>query len=96
MFSKVHLMPKKRRKLNKELESEISNATKKVELITAKINDIYDEDTQTEYRVAFEPIRNTFLLLVGLYDTEGFTPTTDGLNFQYKELLDKFEAEYEI
>ena len=32
-------MPKKRRKLSRELESKISRAEKKVELITAQINE---------------------------------------------------------
>ena len=89
-------MARKRRKLNKDLELEISKATKKVELITAQINDIYDEETQTEYRVAFDDVRNTFLLLVGLYDSEGFTNNTDGLIDKYKTLLETFEQEYEI
>ena len=45
-------MPKKRRKLSKELELEMSIALKKVELILAKINDIRDDDIQGEYRLA--------------------------------------------
>ena len=61
------IMAKKRRKLSKELEGEISKACKKVELITAIINDIQEEDIQTEYRTAFDPVRNTYLLLTTLY-----------------------------
>ena len=89
-------MPKKRRKLSKDLELEISKATKKVELISAIINDIQEEDTQTEYRDAFLPAKNSFLLLVGLYETEGFTDITKNLIIQYKEQLIEFESEYEI
>ncbi len=89
-------MPKKRRKLNLELESEISQAFKKVELITAQINDIQEDDILSEYRLAFDPVRNTFLLLKTLYDSEGFTPQTEQLLATYKSLLMKFEAEYEI
>ena len=89
-------MPKKRRKLNKELESEISSAAKKVELISAQINDIQEEEIQGEYRTAFDPIRNAYVLLATLYKSEGFTPQTESLNLSYKGLLEKFEQEYEI
>ncbi|WP_320667758.1 hypothetical protein [Prochlorococcus sp. MIT 1307] len=89
-------MARKRRKLNKEMELDISLATKKVELITAQINDIQEEETLSEYSLAFDPIKNTFLLLVGLYDTEGFTDKTKELLNQYKKLLVSFEEEYEI
>ncbi len=89
-------MAKKRRKLSKDLELEISKAIKKVELISAIINDIQEEDTQSEYREAFLPAKNSFLLLVGLYDTEGFTETTQNLIIKYKEQLATFESEYEI
>ena len=89
-------MPKKRRKLSKELESEISKASKKVELITAIINDIQAEDIQSEFRTAFESVRNTYLLLTTLYDSRGLTEETEGLLSSYKELLETFENEYEI
>ena len=89
-------MPRKRRKLNKELELEISTAFKKVELITAKINDIYDDDTQSEYRTAFDSVKGTFLLLATLYESEGFTDQTNQLLLQYQSFLTKFEEEYEI
>ena len=89
-------MAKKRRKLSKELEADIAQAAKKVELITAQINDIQEEDIQTEYRIAFDPIRNSYLLLATLYKTEGLTNQTEELNKAYKSLLIKFEEEYEI
>ena len=46
-------MPKKRRKLNKEMEAEMAAAKRKIELVTALINDIRDEDIQGEYLAAF-------------------------------------------
>jgi hypothetical protein len=42
----VGAMAKKRRKLSKPMEAEISAAQKKVELISAKIRDIREEDIQ--------------------------------------------------
>ena len=89
-------MPRKRRKLNRDLELEISKASQKVELITAQINDILEEDIQSEYRLAFDNVRNTFLLLSTLYTTEGFTSQTENLLKDYKTLLASFEDEYEI
>ena len=89
-------MPKKRRKLSRDLELEISKAAKKVELITAKINDIQEDEILNEYRLAFEPVRNTYLLLSTLYTTEGLTPQTQELHENYKVLLNIFEDEYEI
>ena len=89
-------MPRKRRKLSRDLELEISKASQKVELITAQINDILEEDIQSEYRLAFDNVRNTFLLLSTLYTTEGFTSQTENLLKDYKTLLASFEDEYEI
>ena len=89
-------MPKKRRKLSKELELLIAQAAKKVELITAQINDIQEDDIQSEYRTAFDPVRNTYLLLATLYKTEGLTDQTKELSTNYELLLRHFENEYEI
>ncbi len=89
-------MAKKRRKLNKELELEISLASKKVELISAKINDIQEEDILAEYNAAFEPVKNTYLLLAALYDTEGYTNQTSDLILNYYKFLKEFEEGYEI
>ena len=89
-------MPKKRRKLSKELEAEISKASKKVELISAIINDIQEEDIQKEFQTAFDPVKNTYLLLTTLYDSRGITDETQQLSETYKNLLSKFEGEYEI
>ncbi len=89
-------MPRKRRKLNKELENQIAVSTKKVELVIAKINDIADDDIQLEYRAAFDPAKNTLLLLTSLYTTEGFTEQTQSLMSKFTELIHNFENEYEI
>ena len=89
-------MPRKRRKLSRALELEISKARQKVELITAQINDIQEDDIQSEYRSAFDPIRNTYLLLNSLYTSEGLTSQTEQLIKDNKNLLATFESEYEI
>ena len=89
-------MPKKRRKLNKEFESKISAASRKVELMLAKINDIYDEDIQGEYRVAFDPIRALSGLLVKLYKDVGYNEEIQAFYDQYTRLLSAFQEEYEI
>ena len=52
-------MAKRRRKLSKEYEKLISISNKDIELILAKINDIYDDDIRGEYAIAFAPIKNT-------------------------------------
>jgi len=89
-------MPKKRRKLNRDLENMIASAFKKVELINAQINDIQEETIQSEYRSAFDPVAFTYVSLKTLYDKYGFTPETEDLSKQYGEKLAKFEQEYEI
>ena len=89
-------MPRKRRKLSREMELEISQATKKVELITAQIYDIQEEDIQSEYLTAFDSVKNTYLLLSELYTREGFTDQTQELLSLYKKFLTTFEEEYEI
>ena len=89
-------MPRKRRKLSKELEQSIAKATKTVELVTAKINDIYDDDIQMEYRTAFQPVKSTLLLLTALYTSDGLTEQTELLLPKFNELLHEFENEYEL
>ena len=49
LIEPVEGMPKKRRKLNKEMEAEMAAAKRKIELVGALINDIRDEDIQGEY-----------------------------------------------
>ena len=89
-------MPRKRRKLNKEMEADIAAAKRKVELVTALINDIRDEDIQAEYLDAFAQIRAAVLHLAATYITDGFCEETEGLLALYKGLIDQFEADYEL
>ena len=65
-------MPKKRRKLNKEMEADMAAAKRKIELISALINDIRDEDIQGEYLEAFGQVRSAVVNLVAKYTTDGF------------------------
>ena len=55
-------MAKRRRKLSPELEKKISLAKKQIELITAIIHDINDDDIQEEYKSAFLPVMAAFFL----------------------------------
>ena len=48
----MYSMAKKRRKLSPELEKNISLAKKQIELITAIIHDIEEEDIQEEYKLS--------------------------------------------
>lgn len=89
-------MPRKRRKLNKEMEADIAAAKRKVELITALINDIRDEDIQGEYLDAFAQIRSAVMLLAATYTTDGFCEETETTLSLYKGLIETFEEEYEL
>ena len=89
-------MPKKRRKLNKEMEADMAAAKRKIELISALINDIRDEDIQGEYLEAFGQVRSAVVNLVAKYTTDGFCEETEGLLALYKGLIDQFEAYYEL
>ena len=44
---RVLQVPKKRRKLNKEFEEQIENVKRYIELVTAKINDIDEEERES-------------------------------------------------
>ena len=89
-------MPKKRRKLNKEMEADMAAANRKIELISALINDIRDEDIQGEYLEAFGQVRSAVVNLVAKYTTDGFCEETEGLLALYRGLIDQFEADYEL
>ena len=89
-------MLKRRRKLSKELEHQIKLAIKRVEFITAIINDIVEEDIQAEYSLAFEPIKTQLIILSAEYDTNGLTPISEKAFADYKLLLTSFESEYEL
>ena len=89
-------MPKKRRKLNKEMEADMATAKRKIELISALINDIRDEEIQGEYLEAFGQVRSAVVNLVAKYTTDGFCEETKGLLALYEGLIDQFEADYEL
>ena len=89
-------MPKKRRKLSKEMELKIASAKRRVELITAIIYDINDEDIQGEYRNAFNSVKYAYTYLTSLYDAEGITETSETALVEYQNLLETFEQEYEV
>ena len=89
-------MPKKRCKLNKEMEAEMAAAKRKIELNMALIHDIRDEDIQGEYLEAFAQIRSAVVNLVAKYTTDGFCEETEGLLALYKGLIVQFEEEFEL
>ena len=89
-------MTRRRRKLNPELEKNISLAKKQVELITAMIHDIDDEDIQDEYKSAFLPVMSTYMSLDQMYTQLGFNEETNNLYTLYLSHLDRFKSEYEL
>ena len=89
-------MAKKRRKLSPELEKNISLAKKQIELITAIIHDIDEEDIQEEYKSAFLPVMSTYMSLDQMYKEVGFNEDTNNLYHLYLSNLEIFKSEYEI
>ncbi len=89
-------MPRKRRKLSKEMESNIASAKKKIEFVSAMINDIDDEDIQSDYKTAFERVILCFLKLSEEYDKNGILSEVPFWYENYTEFLAKFESEYEL
>ena len=89
-------MPRKRRKLSKEMEAEIKAAQKKVEFISAMIRDIREEDSQNEYAEAFSRVHVACTHLAQLYVSEGVTEESEATLALYKGLLAQFEEEYEL
>ncbi len=89
-------MPKKRRKLSREMEQEIDQAKRKVELISAKINDIEEEEILFEYQSAFQLTKNEYLNLYALYASYGINDESQTSLDNYKRYLTEFEGEYEI
>ena len=65
-------------------------------MITAKINDISEEDIQIEYREAFRPVLIEVNSLIELYKTTGFNPDSVRLYQNYTNYLDTFLSEYEL
>ena len=89
-------MAKRRRKLSPELEKNISAAKKQIELITAIIHDIDEDDIQEEYKSAFLPVMSTYMSLDQMYKDLGFNDQTENLYMLYLSNLDKFQKEYEL
>ena len=89
-------MAKKRRKLSPELEKNISLAKKQIELITAIIHDIDEEDIQDEYKSAFLPVMSSYMSLDQMYIQIGFNEDTKNLYTLYLSNLEKFKSEYEL
>ncbi len=89
-------MAKRRRKLSPELEKNISLAKKQVELITAIIHDISEEDIQEEYKSAFLPVMSAYMSLDQMYKEVGFNEDTSNFYQLYLTNLDKFKGEYEV
>ena len=89
-------MPKKRRKLNKDMEAQTDAAKRKIELVSALIHDIRDEDIQGEYLAAFGQIRTAVVNWVAKYTTDGFCEETEGLKALFDGLIKEFEEEYEL
>ena len=89
-------MAKRRRKLSPELEKKISLAKKQIELITAIIHDIDEDDIQEEYKSAFLPVMSTYMSLDQLYKEVGFNEETSNLYELYLINLEKFKNEYEV
>ena len=89
-------MPRKRRKLSKEMESDIALSKKAVELINAQINDIDEEDILEDYSTAFKPVITVLVELVNYYDLYGFTEESSELISKFNDLLSSFQEEYEL
>ena len=89
-------MPKKRRKLSKEMEADMAAAKRKIELIGALINDIRNEDIQGESLGAVTQIRSAVVSLIAKYTTDGFCEETEGLLALYQGLIKNFEEDYEL
>ena len=91
-----YIMPKKRRKLNKDFEKAINTSKKNVELILAKIYDIDDEDIQKEYMSAFNEVVYSYDQLKNDYELIGFNENSENLIADYNKAFSLFEAEFEI
>tara|TARA_B100000579_G_scaffold9023_1_gene6758 strand:+ start:579 stop:848 length:270 start_codon:yes stop_codon:yes gene_type:complete len=89
-------MAKRRRKLSPELEKNISLAKKQIELITAIIHDIDEDDIQEEYKSAFLPVMSSYMTLDQMYKELGINEDTTNLYQQYLTNLEKFKNEYEL
>ena len=89
-------MAKRRRKLSKEFEKLISTSQKEIELILAKINDIYDDDIRGEYAFSFAPVKALIDNISSEYKDIGYTVNSDTKFSNYQLKLNTFKNEYEI
>ena len=89
-------MAKRRRKLSPEFEKLISLSKKDIELITAKIHDIDEEEIQDEYKTAFTPVLQEYMNLENSYKQIGFNSDVENVYKRYIKLLQVFSNEYEI
>tara|TARA_Y100001968_G_scaffold314700_1_gene340404 strand:- start:210 stop:479 length:270 start_codon:yes stop_codon:yes gene_type:complete len=89
-------MAKRRGKLSPELEKKIALAKKQIELITAIVHDIDEEDIQDEYKSAFLPVMSTYMSLDQRYKEVGYNEETINLYQLYLSNLEKFKSEYEL
>ncbi len=89
-------MVKRRRKLSKDYEKNIERALKDVELITAKINDINEDDIREEYQQAFSIVKLRLDNMNKAYKDIGFNEESTLLLSIYQESLKGFINEYEI
>ena len=89
-------MAKRSRKLSPELEKKIALAKKQIELITAIIHDIYEDEIKEEYKSAFLPVMSTYMSLDQMYKEVGFNDDTTNLHELYITNLDNFKNEYEL
>ncbi len=89
-------MPKKRRrKLDSQMEKDISLAKKQVELITAIINDIVDDEIRAEYSQAFNIVKNAYVSIAALYDLEGYNDSSVSALREFQISVEDFKNEYE-
>ena len=89
-------MAKRRRKLSKEMEKQISIILQRIELNTALINDIDEEALLNEYLNAFQPIKVTALTLDSEYKLHGITDLAEKLLNEYYQQINNFNNEYEL
>ena len=90
------IMAKRRRRLSSNHEKDISRSIKEVELFTAKINDIREDEIRDEYLSAFSLVKLRLNSLKKAYDEIGFNEESINLLNIYKDTLNKFINEYEI
>ncbi len=95
-MDELYSMAKRRRKLSPELEKNISLAKKEIELITAIIHDIDEDDIQEEYKSAFLPVMSAYMSLDQMYNEVGFNDDTTKLHQLYLTNLAQFKNEYEL